>query len=166
MEEKGTYELFDRLVKENRAMIERMCARRAGGDAERAAELRQDCLIAVWHRLPSLRPGALRLQEAAWVAWQCRSVFSRMRFDRGLWVPIDDKIAESLAVSPEDNPREVIDLLASGLTDHERRMLDLMLEGRDASEVAKAMGIKQRSAVILRHRVIKKMKDNIDKIDL
>ena len=77
-----THDQFHALILRHRDLIERLCMRRAAGDYHRCAELRQNCYISIWRHAASLRPDATPLQETLWVVWQCRSVFSRLRFLR------------------------------------------------------------------------------------
>ncbi|MBR6900036.1 MAG: hypothetical protein IKN29_07090 [Bacteroidales bacterium] len=123
------YGRFDALIARHRQLIHNMCMRRADGNVGRCAELVQDCYIALWHYLPSLREEASHLQEAAWVAWQCRSVFSRRGKASPSLLPIDDYMAGPLVPDDDDPLRERIDAMAKVLTPHERHALELMAEG-------------------------------------
>ena len=155
-----THQQFHALILRHRDLIERLCMRRASGDYHRCAELRQDCYISIWRHLASLRPDASPLQETLWVVWQCRSVFSRLRFLRRthLFLPLDDSLADTLAAPDESSLRDYIDSLADILTPHERQALQLMAEGYNPDEMASELGIKPHSAVQLRYRIIAKLR--------
>ena len=56
--DQNLYDQFDRLIARHGELINRLCMRRAGGNADRCAELRQDCYISLWHYLPKLRKDA------------------------------------------------------------------------------------------------------------
>lgn len=160
-----THPQFHALILRHRDLIERLCMRRASGDYHRCAELRQDCYISIWRHLASLRPDASPLQETLWVVWQCRSVFSRLRFLRRthLFLPLDDSLADTLAAPDESSLRDYIDSLADILTPHERQALQLMAEGYNPDEMASELGIKPHSAVQLRYRIIAKLRSHFKK---
>lgn len=151
------YDKFDRLISQHRALIDRLCMQRALGDKNRCAELRQDCYISIWHYLPKLRDGSNHFHEAAWVAWHCRSVFSHLNYRRRthLFLPLDNNMADTISESDESELRDAIDALAIQLTPHERRAFYLMADDYSAEDMAKELGIKYRSAILLRHRIIK-----------
>ena len=160
-----THQQFHALILRHRDLIERLCMRRASGDYHRCAELRQDCYISIWRHLASLRHDASPLQETLWVVWQCRSVFSRLRFLRRthLFLPLDDSLADTLAAPDESSLRDYIDSLADILTPHERQALQLMAEGYNPDEMASELGIKPHSAVQLRYRIIAKLRSHFKK---
>lgn len=160
-----THQQFQALILRHRDLIERLCMRRASGDYHRCAELRQDCYISIWRHLASLRHDASPLQETLWVVWQCRSVFSRLRFLRRthLFLPLDDSLADTLAAPDESSLRDYIDSLADILTPHERQALQLMAEGYNPDEMASELGIKPHSAVQLRYRIIAKLRSHFKK---
>ena len=160
-----THQQFQALILRHRDLIERLCMRRASGDYHRCAELRQDCYISIWRHLASLRHDASPLQETLWVVWQCRSVFSRLRFLRRthLFLPLDDSLADTLAAPDESTLCYYIDSLADILTPHERQALQLMAEGYNPDEMASELGIKPHSAVQLRYRIIAKLRSHFKK---
>ena len=154
------YDKFDSLIARHRGLIDRLCMRHASGDENRCAELRQDCYLSLWHYLPTLRENSSSFHETAWVVWHCRSVFSHLRYRRRThtFLPLDENLADTVAESDDSQIREKIDALAALLTPHEREAFYLMADGYSAEELAKALGIKHRSAVLLRHRIIEKLK--------
>ena len=160
-----THDQFHALILRHRDLIERLCMRRAAGDYHRCAELRQNCYISIWRHAASLRPDATPLQETLWVVWQCRSVFSRLRFLRRslLFVPLDDTLADSLAAPDESSLRDYIDSLADILTPHERQALQLMADGYNPDDMARKLGIKPHSAIQLRYRIKVKLRNYFKK---
>lgn len=162
------YEKFDSLIASHRNLIDRLCMRHAFGDVERCAELRQDCYISLWRYLPTLRENASSFHERAWVAWHCRSVFSHLRYRRRthrlLW--IGENLTDTVLENESSHLRDTIDTLATTLTPHERQAFYLMADGYSAEELAKEMGIKHRSAVLLRHRIIAKLRQNSNSNDI
>ncbi len=155
-----THEQFHALILRHRDLIERLCMRRASGDYHRCAELRQDCYISIWRHAASLRPDASSLQETLWVVWQCRSVFSRLRFLRRSlhFIPLDDALANTIAAPDETTLHDYIDSLADILTPYERQALRLMAEGYNLDDMARGLGIKPHSAAQLRYHIKAKLR--------
>ena len=60
--------------------------------------------------------------------------------------------------------RELIAELSGGLTPHEQQILDLMLDGYRPREIAMVLDIKPESVSVEWNRIIKKMRQNADKI--
>ncbi|MBP5547653.1 MAG: sigma-70 family RNA polymerase sigma factor [Bacteroidales bacterium] len=161
--ERHLYDKFDSLIARHRVLIDHLCMHRALGDVNRCAELRQDCYISLWHYLPKLREDANQFHETAWVVWHCRSVFSHLRYRRRThrFLPLDENIANTLGEPDDSHLRDTIDSLSTFLTSHEQRAFYLMSDGYSAKEIARELGIKHRSAVLLRHRIIEKLKHAI-----
>lgn len=160
------YKTFDDLIIRYRDLIRRLCWRNSSGSEVLCDELVQDCYLSIWFHIASLRPGAHTLQQMAWVMWQCRSVFSHHRRDRGPeWLPINEHLEETLPEQDEHKLRETIEDLAVSLSDKERSTLCLMLEGFQQREIAVKMGVKPDSVNKTRQRIIQKMQqvysDNI-----
>lgn len=177
--ERQLYDRFDSLIARHRVLIDRLCMRRALGDVNRCAELRQDCYISLWHYLPKLRDNANPFHETAWVVWHCRSVFLHLRYRRRthLFLPLDDNMADwyackHLRVNPvevstlsypdDSHLRDTIDSLATLLTPHEQRAFYLMADDYSAEDMARELGIKHRSSVLLHHRIIEKLRQAIE----
>jgi len=155
------YGHFYGLIERHKALVESMCMRRASGDSRYCAELRQECYIAIWKHEQQISPDIAPLQETLWVYWLCRSAFSRLRYLQRahLYVPLDENMADTLADTDDLAPlRDRIEALAVLLTPHERRALELMAEGYTPDEMARELGIKPRSAIQLRHRIIAKLR--------
>lgn len=162
MEDKNhrIYERFDSLTARHAVFVKRLCMRHAEGNRNRCAELIQECYITIWRYLPNLREGASMFHERAWVAWQCRSTFSHLRYRRQAlsFLPINENIADTVANFADDGLRDYIDSLAVGLTPYEQRAFAMMADGWSVDEMARELGLKHQSATVLRHRIIKKLK--------
>jgi len=155
------YEHFYGLIERHKALVESMCMRRASGDSRYCAELRQECYISIWKHEQQIGADVSPMQETLWVYWLCRSAFSRLRYLQRahLYVPLDENMADTLADTDDLAPlRDRIEALAVLLTPHERRALELMAEGYTPDEMARELGIKPRSAIQLRHRIIAKLR--------
>lgn len=150
---------FDRLVECHHLLIRKLCWARCGGDPTRCAELVQDCYIALWRRLPDLRPDATARQERSWVAWLCRSVLShRLRRRRHWWLPLNT--VSDLPVDDSNTLRRQVEELATGLAPREQLYLRLYLDGYSNDEIARELDIAVDSVYKMRHRVIERMKHN------
>lgn len=155
------YKHFYGLIERHKALIESLCMRRASGDSRYCAELLQECYISIWQHEQQISPDIAPMQETLWVYWLCRGAFSRLRYLQRahLYVPLDERMADTLADRDELEPlRDRIEALASLLGPHERRALELMAEGYTPDEMARELGIKPRSAIQLRHRIIAKLR--------
>lgn len=158
-EERTRYDDFDRMMLRHRKLIKALCWWRASGDASVCADLMQEVLMAMWQRRATIREGTGVQQEKAWVRLQCRSVFSHIgRRHRVETVPMDEAMAKA---DESRNLRAEIEDMASVLTDHEHRILDMILDGYTASEIARHLGIKAASVSQARQRIIQKMRKEI-----
>ena len=158
------FERFDSIIARHGALIERLCRRYAAYDKELCDDYRQDCYCSLWHYFPTLREGATPIQERSWVIWHCRSVFShrKYRHRKHQYIPLTREITDTVAESDDNDARDTIEALATMLTPHERDALLLIADGYCAEDLAKEFGIKHRSAVLLRHRIINKLKDKLN----
>lgn len=160
-EEDNGYQRLDRIIECHRGLIRRLCWRGTCGDEALCEDLVQDCYIAIWQRLGTLRSKASRLEEAAWVVWNCRSVLSHHKRRPSIeTVTLDPCLADTLA-TPESNPHAaLIDDLAACLTARERLALSLMLQDFTDLEIADRLGMRVDSFQRMRLRMIEKMKKN------
>ena len=161
MGEKGghEYDRLDKLVSRHRGLIRKLCWRKAAGDEAVCDDLVQECYLVLWLRLPSMRPNVSALEEAAWVVWQCRSVFSHLR-QRGVidTVNLDTQVADRLPASISDSHGDLVDEFATCLNFRERHALDLMLKDFTDLEIAERLGMRVDSFQRMRLRMIDKMK--------
>ena len=156
------YDRLDELVARYRRLIRRLCWRNAAGDEAVCDDLMQECYLAIWLHLSTIRPDANRLEETAWVVWQCRGVFShQQRRKRIETVPLDERMADTIAVGGNDGSREAIEELAACLNPRERQVLALMLGDYTDLEIAERLGMKVDSFQRMRLRMIEKMKQQI-----
>lgn len=160
------YENFYGLISRHKALIENLCMRRASGDESYCAELRQECYIAIWRHEKHIRTSTSPRQESFWIYWICRSAFSQLRYLQRtqLHIPLDERLSDTLA-DTNDNAQinEHIESLSSVLNAHERQAVRLMAEGYTPKEMAQELGIKHRSAVQLRYRIISKLRKHASK---
>ena len=156
------YEHFYGLIERHKALIERLCMRRASGDSRYCAELRQECYISIWKHEKQISANISRMQETLWVYWLCRSAFSRLRFLQRthLYIPLDEIMASTHADADNLMPlRDRIESLAAVLNPQERQAVELMAEGYTPDEMARELGIKPHSAIQFRYRIIAKLRN-------
>ena len=77
-------------------------------------------------------------------------------------IPLDEEMP--LAAAESDDRRATIDELATGLTDHERQVLQLTLDGWSTDEIADELDVKNRTVVQIRWRIVQKMKEKAQTI--
>jgi len=155
------YELFDGLLKRHVGLIRTLCWRHSSYSDTTCRELVQDCYVAIWFHLSSLREDSNIWQQMTWVAWQCQSVFShRLRHRFHDWLPIDDHLADTLADSDGLSQRELIEELATDLNPRERSLLTLFLEGYHQNEIAEKLETTPAAVKKMKQRIISKMANN------
>ena len=156
------YTRLDELVARYRRLIRRLCWRNAAGDEAVCDDLMQECYLAIWQHLSTIRSDANRLEETAWVVWQCRGVFSHYhRRGRIETIPIDERMADTIPAGGSDGSREAIEELAACLNPRERQALTLMLNDYTDLEIAERLGMRVDSFQRMRLRMIEKMKQQI-----
>ena len=155
------YDRLDRLIGRHRGLIRRLCWRGAHGNEAQCDDLVQDCYVALWQRIGALRSNVSRLEEAAWVVWNCRDVLSHHKRRPAIETEtLDPHLADTL-VAPDDHPNaEFIEELATCLNDRERLALTLMLRDLTDLEIAEHLGMRVDSFQRMRLRMIAKLKNN------
>ncbi len=157
------YSDFDALVQRHRRMIRAICLWNATGGAVQCDDLVQEVLASLWHYRHRLRSDASPGEERAWVRLHCRSVISHFRRRKQVeTIPLDEEMP--LAAAESDDRRATIDELATGLTDHERQVLQLTLDGWSTDEIADELDVKNRTVVQIRWRIVQKMKEKAQTI--
>ena len=122
----------------------------------------QECYLAIWLHFDSLRPDIAKLQEAAWVVWQCRSVFSHGERKNGLdplsnlsdwsdWFDLSD-------LSDTTKIHEILDDLAQTLTPDEQRLFALMRQDLTDLEIAERLHLKPRTVREKQRQIIEKLR--------
>ena len=164
-DDRTTYNNFELLVGRHRGLIRRLCWWRSSGDESLCDDLVQECYLAMWEHYGTLRPDVTKLQEAAWVVWQCRSVFSHhdrelgnagthSRIDRMMFNIADDDVR-----APRD-VAETLDELATLLTPDEQRLFALMRQDLTDLEIAERLGLKTRTIREHQRAIIEKLRQH------
>ena len=163
-DDRTIYNNFELLVGRHRGLIRRLCWWRSSGDESLCDDLVQECYLAMWEHYGSLRPDVAKLQEVAWVVWQCRSVFSHhdrepgnagthIRIDRMMFNIADDDVR-----APRD-VAETLDELATLLTPDEQRLFALMRQDLTDLEIAERLGLKPRTVREKQRIIIDKLRE-------
>ncbi len=147
------HQSYTELLRRHRSLVWRLCWARARGDFERCRDLVQEVSLSLWEHYGRLRPGSGPLQERAWVFWHTRTVLDHLhRRPSPTLVALPAEMP-----ADEDDSREHLDDLLASLGDEDRRLVQLRLEGYDASEIAQQLRI-SRDAVYQRlHRIIERL---------
>lgn len=154
--------LFTSLLIRNHSMLWRMCWRRSGKDTDCCKDLMQEVAIDIWNNLDKLRPDATPSQERAWVGWRARSVFFRIGRTRQLPTePLTDEIANSVVADESYRLAEVLEGCMSSLSDGERQMMQLYLDGYNAEEIGQQIGVSRDAVYQRMHRAINKMRYSV-----
>jgi RNA polymerase sigma factor (sigma-70 family) len=118
----------------------------------------------MWEHLDSLRTSVTKLQEAAWVAWQCRSVFShsdrKNGFDPLSSVSDLSDLSDLSDQSYKNETREILDDLAQVLTPDEQRLFALMRQDLTDLEIAERLHLKPRTIREHQRQIIEKLRQH------
>lgn len=151
------YERFEELIERHRGLIRKLCWWRSSGNESLCDDLVQECYLAMWEHLDSLRPVAVKQQETAWVSWQCRSVFSH--HDRENSLPsVDESHFANLPVPDASEVRDILDDLAQSLTLDEQHLFDLMRQDLTDLEIAEHLGLTPRTVREKQRKIIEKLR--------
>lgn len=168
-DDRTKYNNFEQLVERHRGLIRKLCWWRllhkvaghsTSGDESLCDDLVQECYLAIWEHYDTLRPNVAKLQEVAWVVWQCRSVFSHRDRKPGN-VRIDDAMNDYVdeAVRAPMDVAEILDELASLLTPDEQRLFALMRQDLSDLEIAERIHLKPRTVREKQRQIIEKLRD-------
>ena len=150
---------YTALLLRHRKLVWRQCMKYAGDDMDRCADLVQEVSLSLWERFGRLRPGASFLEERAWVAWCTRTVLHDLHRRRPPdSVPLADWMAECI---PDDSGggSDTVEELLSCLSEEERRLLQMRLDGYRADEIGERMGLTRNNVYQRIYKIIKKLKD-------
>ncbi|MBQ8703306.1 MAG: sigma-70 family RNA polymerase sigma factor [Bacteroidales bacterium] len=145
---------YTALLCRHRQLVWTLCWARARGDRERCRDLVQDVSLSLWEHFGKLRPEASPFEERAWVAWHTRTVLDHLhRRPSPTLVPLPDNLSAS-----EDHDRETLDELLESLTDTDRQLVQLRLEGYNADEIAEQTGLRRDAVYQRLHRIIERLR--------
>lgn len=158
-DDRTKYDNFELLVGRHRGLIRKLCWWRSSGNEILCDDLVQECYLAIWQHFDSLSPDVAKLQEAAWVVWQCRSVFSHV--DRkGILPTADVSLFDHLPAPDHNETREILDDLAQLLSPDEQRLFALMRQDLTDLEIAERLGLKTRTVREHQRAIIEKLRQH------
>lgn len=156
------YNNFELLVERHRGLIRKLCWWRSSGDEVLCDDLVQECYLAMWEHYGTLRHDVAKVQEAAWVVWQCRSAFShrdRKNDFYRLTDPTDlSDLPEMSDQSDTTETREILDDLAQTLNTDEQRLFALMRQDLTDLEMAERLHLKPRTIREHQRQIIEKLR--------
>lgn len=149
---------YTSLLLRHKKLIWRLCRRYARHDPDRCADLVQEVSIALWEHYGCLRPDAGLLQERFWVISRTRTLLRNLhRGEEPPMLRLSREMADSMA-DERDKENDLLETLIDNLTEEERSLLQLRLDGYNAEEIAQRVGL-TRDAVYQRlHRIVNKLK--------
>ena len=158
------YDDFDRLINHHGKLVRWLCWIYSGGNESLTADLMQEVLLDLWQNRGSLRSGVGEAQERAWVRFRCRSTLQHIRRKKKIdTVPMSQRVLEMMDIGEGmgevEAQRDLLRSLAVGLTDHERTVLEMLMDNYSVGEIAERLNIKAKSVSQLKLRIIEKMKN-------
>lgn len=146
------------LLKRHRPLVWTLCWARARGDYERCRDLVQEVSLSLWEHYGRLRPNATRLQERAWVLWHTRSVLDHLhRRPSPTLVPLSGEWP-----AEQNDSRETLDDLMAHLGKDDRRLVEMRLDGFEATEIGKELGIGRNAVYQRLHRIIERLRKGME----
>lgn len=156
--DRTNYDNFELLIGRHRGLIRKLCWWRSSGEEVLCDDLVQECYLAIWQHFDSLRPDVVKLQEAAWVVWQCRSVFSHG--DREILLPsVDERFFDHMPAPDTNETSEILDELALALSPDEQRLFALMRQDLTDLEIAERLHLKPRTVREKQRQIIDKLRE-------
>ena len=155
---RNRYAEYEAFMQRHRKTVWRACCRFAHNNKEQSRDMVQEVFLSMWLHYDQLSAEANEWQQRAWVWCTARSVLVDLYRKQGPESVALDSISEELATDTTVDYSENIEDLMSKLGDEERRLMQMRLDGYDATEIAQAMGI-ERNAVYQRvNRIINKLR--------
>lgn len=151
---------YTALVRRNAGLIRWLCLRQADGDQALCDDLVQEVLLGLWLHLDRYRRS---VPEKVWVAWQTRTILYDYRRHR---LPPPQRLAYEVADSLAEeslHAREQLDELAAYLTDDERHLVQLHLDGYKTNEIAQQMDLTPNAVYKRMKKVMEKLRYINDK---
>ena len=163
-DDRTKYDNFELLVGRHRGLIRKLCWWHSSGNEVLCDDFVQECYLAIWRHFDTLRPDVAKLQEAAWVVWQCRSVFSHGDREKG-FDPLSgasdlSDLSDQSVLSDTTETREILDDLAQALTPDEQRLFAFMRQDLTDLEIAECLHLKPRTVREKQRQIIEKLRNN------
>lgn len=153
----NSQQAYTELLRRHRPLVWTLCWTRARGDYERCRDLVQEVSLSLWEHYGSLRPNATALQERAWVFWHTRTVLDHLhRHPSPTLVPLPAEMPAS-----EEDSREALAELLDSLGEEDQRLVRMRLDGYEAEEIGRALGINRNAVYQRLHRIIERLRKDI-----
>lgn len=151
---------FEQLYQEHYRMVYRLCTGLLKGDGEQAKDLAQEVFIQVWNNLDRFR------QDSSPKTWiyriavnACLNYIKLMQVKSKRLEEASRSQAHSEEIKlPEEDPIKVLYEALAQLSDIDRLLAGLLLEGLPQSEIASIMGISEGNLRVKVHRIKIKLK--------
>ena len=153
---------FDALVNQYGKLISSLCVSHTSFTDIPVDDLMQECLSKLWVQLHDFLVNSEPPPPASWVYWNCRDAIShyKRRYYLHQHFSIDTINSESRPDPSSSELSELLDYLARDLTPKEKKAFLLMAKGCTNLELAQTLHLSPASAKLLRHRIIKKIREN------
>lgn len=146
----------------HRDYIERFFVVRVKGNEALCRELVGEAYLNILTHFHTLRPNSSAMQQKNFVWWYCRDTWKRhwLNTDAISYLPLEDHMG---ATSPDNEDeetllRESIENIAQLLSRRERMYFRLMADGHSIDDIAKYLGVKRRTVITTRHRILKHLR--------
>ena len=153
-------ERYTTLLLRHRNTIWRLCYNYARHEHGHVEDLVQEVCIALWERFGRLRPNAGVAAERLWVVFNTRDtlrLLHRQRQRRPPHEPLADTLADTIPDDRDSLHQLAADIIDS-LNDYDRHFMQMILDGYDASEIGRSLGITPNAVYQHTYRIIQKLK--------
>lgn len=157
------YARYVAFMQHHREAVWKMCARFAHSDRERTKDMVQEVYLVLWLRFDQLDDRYGEWQQRQWLKRLTRSVLVDL-YRRAEPEPeaLTEQMADSLPDQSADYAGDVEEMLAV-LTDDERRLMQMRLDGYDGAEIADALGISPSAVYTRTNRILKKLRTKFER---
>ena len=153
------YNEYERFMVSHRQTVWQICFRFAKGDQDRCRDLVQEVYLTLWLKFDQLRDDASERERKAWLKRVARNVLIDLHRKEKDAVFYDISNLPDIPESThQDVLSETIEEMTELLSDSERQLVQMRLDGYDASEIASALNIKSDAVYQRFCRIIKKLK--------
>lgn len=151
------YRQYSSLVRRHERLIVTLCLR-YGHRGDTPEDLAQEVRIGLWHYYRRLGGSLARWKESLWLYWRTRAILSRRsRRPAPDLVRLNDAMLDTIAAD-DDSAAALVNELAEGLPDDDRRLIDLLCQGYSYAEIARLDGISVEAVRQRRRRLVEKMR--------
>ena len=156
--EKKRYAEFEAFMQRHRKTVWRTCCRFAHNNRELCRDMVQEVFLTLWLHYDQLNVEANQWQQRAWVWRTTRSVLVNLyRMRKSETVSLENISEEQMADTTVDFSEHIDDLMLR-LSNEDRRLMQMRLDGYDAAEIAQALGIERNTVYQRVNRIINKLR--------